>query len=127
MAAVIQSRDVPVTQRVGALNYRFQWFGKAEAAMAKNRKKAETYRLNGYPHLDAGSIHSVKIPDLELRIKGFEAKLADPLDPDDKRWTAWWLGRFRRELDKKRAGLTLKRRERGDRRRTRRSADPGAG
>jgi hypothetical protein len=46
--------------------------------MKKNRKKAETYRFNGNPHMHAGSIHSVEMPDLEAHISQFEAKLADP-------------------------------------------------
>ena len=86
--------------------------------MKKNRKKVETYRFNGYPHLHAGSIHSVRIADLEARLKQFEAKLADPDDPDDKKWTARWLERFRKELDKKRDGRSLKQREKRDHRRT---------
>jgi len=86
--------------------------------MKKNRKKADTYRFNGYPHLYAGSIHPVKMAELALRIKEFEAKLADLNDPDDKKWTACWLGRFRKELEKKRAGWNLKQREKRDRRRT---------
>lgn len=85
--------------------------------MKKNRKKADTYRFNGHPYLYAGSIHSVEMADLEARIRQFEAKLADPNDPDDKKWTARWLERFRKEFDKKRAGRSLKRREkRGHRR-----------
>lgn len=83
-----------------------------EGTMRKNRKKAEAYRFNGHPHLNPGSIHAVTIADLELEIRGFEAKLADPHDPDDKRWTARWLSRLRKELDKKRAGRSLKQRER---------------
>ena len=84
----------------------------------KNRKKADTYRFNGYPHLQAGSIQSVQMADLESFIKQFEAKLADPDDADDKKWTARWLERFRKELDKKRAGRSLKQREKRDHRRT---------
>ncbi len=95
--------------------------------MRKNRKKAETYRFNGYPHLHAGSIHSVEIAELELRIREVEAKLADPLDPDDKRWTACWLGRLRKELDKKCVGRALKHRERRDHPRTKHRPYPGAG
>jgi hypothetical protein len=86
--------------------------------MKKNRKKADTYRFNGYPHLQAGSIASVQMADLESFIKQFEAKFADPDDPDDKKWTARWLERFRRELDKKRAGRSLKQREKRVHRRT---------
>ena len=76
--------------------------------MGKNRKKAETYRFNGNPSLDSHSINPVKIADLELRIEKFEIKLADPNDPDDKKWTEHWLGRFSRELEKKQKGLSLK-------------------
>jgi hypothetical protein len=90
--------------------------------MKKNRKTADTYRFNGYPHFHAGSIHSVEMTDLEVRVKQFEAKLADPDDPDDKKWTARWLERFRKELDKKRAGRSLKQREKRDHRRTNRCA-----
>ena len=82
--------------------------------MSKNRKKAETYRFNGYPHLHSSSIHSVEIAELEGRIKRFEAKLADPLDPDDNKWTASWLSKYRKELDKKYAGRALKQREKRD-------------
>jgi hypothetical protein len=78
--------------------------------MKKNRKKADTYRFNGYP-FQARSIHSVKIEDLESRIKDLEAKMADPNDADDKRWTARWLTRHKQELAKKRKGLALKKRE----------------
>lgn len=86
--------------------------------MKKNRKKADTYRFNGNPFLHAGSIHSVTMADLELRVKEFEAKLADPNDQDDKKWTARWLSRFQQELDKKRAGRSLKKRDKQVRRRT---------
>lgn len=78
----------------------------------KNRKKADTYRFNGHPYFHAGSIHSVEMAELEVRVKQFEAKLAAPDDPDDKKWTARWLERFRKELDKKRSGRSLKQRER---------------
>ena len=81
----------------------------------KNRKKADTYRFNGHPFLHAHSIHSVTIADLELRIKDCEAKLADPNDPDDKKWTQRWLMRYEKELAKKRKGLALKDRERRER------------
>jgi hypothetical protein len=81
--------------------------------MKKNRKKAETYRFNGNPYFHAGSIHSVTIADLESRIKSFEAKLADPNDPDDKKWTERWLSRFKRELAKKQKGRELKQRSGG--------------
>jgi hypothetical protein len=84
--------------------------------MKKNRKKADTYRFNGHPFLHAGSIHSVEMTELEMRVKQFETKLADPNDADDKKWTARWLERFRKELDKKRAGRSLKQREKRVRR-----------
>jgi hypothetical protein len=48
----------------------------------KNRKKADTYRFNGNPYLHTGSIQSVEMVDLEGMVKQFEAKLADPDDPD---------------------------------------------
>jgi hypothetical protein len=85
--------------------------------MKKNRKKADTYRFNGHTYLHASSIHSVEMADLEAQVNVFEAKLADPDDPDDKKWTARWLERFRKELDKKRAGRSLKQREMRDHRR----------
>lgn len=84
----------------------------------KNRKKADTYRFNGNPFLHTGSIHSVEMADLEAYVKQFEAKLADSDDPDDKKWTARRLERFRKELEKKRAGRSLKQREKRDHRRT---------
>jgi hypothetical protein len=87
--------------------------------MKTNRKKTETYRFNGHPYFDASSIFSVKIAELEVRIKKYEAKLADPDDPDDKKWTARWLERYRKELDKKLVGRRLKNIEKRDRRRTR--------
>jgi hypothetical protein len=86
--------------------------------MKKNRKKADTYRLNGHPSLHAGSIRPVEMAGLEARIRQFEAKLTDPDDPDDKRWTARWLERLRRELARKRAGRRLKQRDRRRHRRT---------
>jgi hypothetical protein len=88
--------------------------------MKKNRKKADTYRFNGHPYLHASSIHSVEMAELEAWVKQYEAKLADPDDPDDKKWTARWLDRFRKELEKKRAGRNLKQRERRERRRAKR-------
>jgi hypothetical protein len=87
--------------------------------MKKNRKKSETYRFNGHPYFHAYSIFSVEIPELEARVKQLESKLADPNDPDDKKWTTRWLVRYRKELDKKQRGQSLKRREKRDRRRTR--------
>jgi hypothetical protein len=84
--------------------------------MKKNRKKADSYRFNGYPHLQPGSVDSVQMADLESMIKQFGAKLANPEDPDDKKWTARWLERFQKELDKKRAGRSLKQREKRNRR-----------
>jgi hypothetical protein len=88
--------------------------------MKKNRKKADTYRFNGHPYLDPDSIHSVTSAELESRIKEFEAKLADPNDSDDKKWTARWLSRFKKELAKKRKRSALKAAESPQRRRTRR-------
>jgi hypothetical protein len=88
--------------------------------MKKNRKKVETYRFNGHPFLHAGSINPVKIADLESRINELEAKLADPDDADDKRWTASWLKKYKQELAKKRKGLALKERERTESPRTNR-------
>ena len=86
--------------------------------MKKNRKRADTYRFNGHPYFDAGSIFSIEVGDLEALVKQYEAKLADSADPDDKKWTARWLDRFQKELDKKLAGRRLKQRERRDRTRT---------
>ena len=92
---------------------------EARWTLTKNRKQAESYRFNGHPFFDAGSIHAVTIPELESRIIELEAKLADPDDHDDKRWTKRWLSRSERELAKKRKGLVLKARElRPKRRRT---------
>jgi hypothetical protein len=85
--------------------------------MKKNRKKTDTYRFNGNPGLHAGSIRSVTMADLEILMKQFEAKLADPHDSDDKKWTARWLERFRKEHEKKREGLGRKQREKQVRRR----------
>ncbi|OAI51279.1 hypothetical protein AYO44_05100 [Planctomycetaceae bacterium SCGC AG-212-F19] len=89
-------------------------------SMKKNRKKADTYRFNGYPHLHTGSIQSVTMAELESRIKQLEAKLTDPNDPDDNKWTERWLARYRKEFEKKRAGRSLKQREKRESRRTRR-------
>ncbi len=90
--------------------------------MKKNRKKTDTFRFNGHPSFRAGSIRSVEMADLEVMVKQFEAKLADPNDPDDKKWTACWLDRFRKELEKKRTGRSLKQRGKRDHRRTKRSS-----
>jgi hypothetical protein len=89
--------------------------------MNKNRKKADTYRFNGHPFLHVGSIHSVEMAELEMRVRQFQVKLADPNDPDDKKWTACWLERFQKELNKKQAGRSLKRREKRVRHQTKRS------
>lgn len=85
--------------------------------MRTNRKDTETYRFNGHPYFDARSIFSIEIPDLEALVKKFEAKLAAPGDSDDKKWTSRWLERFRRELEKKQAGRSLKQRDKRGRRR----------
>ena len=71
----------------------------------KNRKRAETYRFNGSPHLVEKSIRSVSIDDLVIEIGKFRRKLDDPKDKDDKRWTRRWLTRYEKELAKKRRGL----------------------
>jgi hypothetical protein len=76
--------------------------------MRRDPKKISTYRFNGSPFLRSGSIHSVSIAELETRIRAFEAKLADPEDPDDKKWTERWLNRYRAELSKKLEGRSLK-------------------
>ena len=76
--------------------------------MKKNRKKSDTYRFKGNCFLHVDSIHAVDIADLELRIKKLEAKLADPNDPDDNKWTGRWLSGYRKEFDKKRVGGSLK-------------------
>ncbi len=75
---------------------------------SNNRKKTETYRFNGYPHLNAKSIRSFDISKLESIIGEFETKLANPNDSDDKKWTQRWLSRFEKELKKKQKGLALK-------------------
>ncbi len=80
--------------------------------MKKNRKTADTYRFKGHPTLHAHSIHPVLVAELETRVEVLEAKLSDPNDPDDKKWTAGWLKRYTTELSKKRRGLALKERER---------------
>ena len=84
--------------------------------MKKNRKRADTYRFNGHPTFHAGSIDSVEMTALAAEVRKFEAKLADPDDRDDKKWTARWLHRLQKELDKKQAGRSLKQREKRDRR-----------
>lgn len=84
----------------------------AGALMKRNRKHTETYRFNGYPHRDPGSIHSVGIARLEEGVREYESKLASATDPDDKKWVKRWLDRYRAELAKKRKGLELKRRSR---------------
>jgi len=73
----------------------------------KNRKKTETYRFNGL-----WGMRPVKTDDLQDWIKKAEAKLANPEDPDDKKWTARWLRRFRQELKKKLRGKEQKKGER---------------
>ena len=57
--------------------------------MTKNRKQSETYRFNG-----VWGIKTVEITELRNLVTKFEAKLADPDDADDKKWTAGWLKRF---------------------------------
>ena len=76
--------------------------------MRRDPKKADTYHFNGNPYLHTGSIHTVTIADLQSRVRAFEAKLADPNDPDDKKWTERWLNRFKAELSKKLEGQSLK-------------------
>ncbi len=58
------------------------------------------------------SIISLDIAKLESRIAAFEKKLADPADPDDKKWTMTWLTRCQRELEKKQKGMAFRERER---------------
>jgi thiamine pyrophosphate-dependent acetolactate synthase large subunit-like protein len=67
-----------------------------ETVMAKNRKKSETYRFNG-----VWGVTPVRADELREWITKFEAKLADPDDPDDQKWTRRWLARFKKELAKK--------------------------
>jgi hypothetical protein len=84
----------------------------------ENRKKTQTYRFNGYPHSNPKSIFPIGIADLQGGIRDLTAKLADPNDPDDKKWVARWLQRYTKELEKKRKGIALKlqsKRSRGDR------------
>ena len=78
----------------------------------KNRKRADTYRFNGHPFFNAKSIFSVETEKLEERIKRLEAKLADPNDLDDPRWTQYWLERYQQELKKKQKGKAFKEKER---------------
>jgi hypothetical protein len=89
--------------------------------MRRDTKKADTYRFNGNPHLHSGSIRPVTITDLEARIRELEAKLANPADPDDKKWTEGWLDRYQAELAKKLDGLSLKTDERAKSKSRRRS------
>ncbi|MCS7471623.1 hypothetical protein NZK35_33665 [Stieleria sp. ICT_E10.1] len=79
--------------------------------MSKNRKKSETYRFNGNPSLHSGSIESVDVKQLASMIEKFQAKLADPDDPDDKKWTERWLDRLRKEHQKKVGALERKQHE----------------
>src|SRR6266567_3893534 len=49
----------------------------------KNRKTAEKYRLDGL-----SGIKPVQMAQLDDWVGTFRAKLADPSDVDDERWTA---------------------------------------
>ncbi|MGC8641684.1 MAG: hypothetical protein ACP5XB_17595 [Isosphaeraceae bacterium] len=80
--------------------------------MRRDPKKADTYRFNGNPHLHSGSIRPVTITDLVVQMRQLEAKLADPEDPDDTKWTERWLNRYEAELAKKLNGRSLKGEER---------------
>lgn len=80
--------------------------------MRINRKKNHRYRFNGHPYFHSFSSFTVKAFELEQHINECEARLADPYDPDDKKWTARWLNRYQMELDKKRKGYELKSEER---------------
>jgi hypothetical protein len=80
--------------------------------MKRNRKKTFRYRFNGHPYFDSRSIYSVEISDLESQIRKLEAKLIDPKDSDDRKWTARWLARYRLEMEKKLKALDLKQRKR---------------
>lgn len=51
-------------------------------------------------------------------------KLADPDDLDDKKWTARWLSRYQKEVDKKRERRSLKQREKQIRSPTKRAWQP---
>ncbi len=81
--------------------------------MRKNRKKADTYRFNGL-----WGMRSVDIAELKSLIRTFQGKLADPSDPDDRKWISRWLQRFLRELEKKERSLQTKQRDRARPRRT---------
>jgi len=70
--------------------------------MKTNRKKADTYRFTGL-----WGMGPMGIAELKIKIKTFRAKLEDPADPDDKKWTARWLRRFEQELAKKHRSLEL--------------------
>jgi hypothetical protein len=50
----------------------------------------------------------VKMNELKALIERFQRKLEDLNDPDDKKWTARWLRRFRQEVTKKERGLETK-------------------
>lgn len=73
--------------------------------MKTNRKKAMGYKFNG-----VWGIAPVRIADLESLIEKFAAKLSDPDDLDDKKWTTRWLLRFQMERTKKERGLEHKQR-----------------
>jgi len=64
--------------------------------MASNRKKSFGFRFNGLHE-----INTVQAEELQEWIDCFEAKLADPNDADDKKWTRRWIERFKKELAKK--------------------------
>jgi hypothetical protein len=63
----------------------------------KNRKQADTYRFNG-----VWGMEPVLIEELERCVRYFRFKLRWRGDSDAKEWTARWLGRYERELEKKR-------------------------
>jgi hypothetical protein len=65
----------------------------------KNRKKADTYRFNG-----VWGMEPVLIEELERGVRYYRFKLRWRGDRDAKGWTARWLGRYERELEKKRRG-----------------------
>ncbi len=90
---------------------------------SSNRKKTETYRFNGYPHLNSKSTRSFDIAKLESIIAEFADKLSDPNDPDDRKWTQRWLTRFEKELKKKQDGLALKQLEQSKASRIRNRSD----